>query len=123
MPPTVPYQPLPNYLRTYRRRAGFSQDEVALLLGATSGTKVSRYENFSRIPSVRAVFGYQAIFRVPSSELFAGAYQDVQRQVIVRAGQLIKILDETADDAITSRKIALLRSIVEGEMDVHEPLP
>ncbi|MBU6401640.1 MAG: hypothetical protein KGS61_15090 [Verrucomicrobia bacterium] len=35
-------------MRTYRKRAGFSQDDVAILLGDHSGTAVSRLERFRR---------------------------------------------------------------------------
>ena len=45
---------LENYLRTYRRRAGLSQDEMAFLLGTKSGTKVSRYEH-RLVPPVRCL--------------------------------------------------------------------
>ena len=41
---------LHNYLRTYRKRAGLSQAEVAFLLGCHSGAKVSRYEHAARRP-------------------------------------------------------------------------
>jgi hypothetical protein len=41
-----------NYLRSNRKRLALSQDEVAFLLGALSGTKVCRYERFVRTPSL-----------------------------------------------------------------------
>jgi hypothetical protein len=47
----MPQRKLPNYLRTYRRRACLSQDEVAYVLGCRSGSKISRYENCSRLPT------------------------------------------------------------------------
>lgn len=41
---------LDNYLRTYRKKLGLTQREVAFLLGCHSGAKVSRYERSARIP-------------------------------------------------------------------------
>ena len=56
---------LENYLKTYRRRAGFSQDEIAYLLAARSGAKTSRYERFRRTPSLETALAYEALFGVP----------------------------------------------------------
>ena len=53
---------LPNYLRTYRKRAYLTQDELAFLLGTESGTRVSRYERFSREPAFQTVLAYGVIF-------------------------------------------------------------
>jgi transcriptional regulator with XRE-family HTH domain len=63
---------LDNYLRTYRRRAGFSQSELAYLLGTRDGAKVSRYERNSRLPSFDALLAMTLILGVPIDELFAG---------------------------------------------------
>lgn len=103
---------LQHYLRTYRRRHGFSQAEVALLLGASSDTKVSRYESFRRSPSVTSVFAYEIIFKTPVRNLFAGAYDIVRRDVRARAGRLIKVLEPDARNPRTLRKLQLLRTVV-----------
>ena len=72
---------LENYLRTYRKRSGLSQDEVAYLLGCQNGTKVSRYERFARKPSLETLFAYEVVFGAPARELFAGVYQKVGREL------------------------------------------
>jgi transcriptional regulator with XRE-family HTH domain len=76
---------LPNYLKTYRKRAGFSQDEVAFLVGMSGGAKVSRYERARRLPSLETAFAYQALFDLPLNELFAGVYNTVSRNMRTRA--------------------------------------
>src|SRR6266699_6662617 len=95
---------LPNYLRANRKRLALSQDEVAFLLGAHSGTKVCRYERFVREPSLETALAYEAIFKTSVSELFGGLYQKVEREVAERA----KILAERSDGGTpgpqTSRK-------------------
>src|SRR5207249_11765504 len=83
-------QQLENYLRTYRRRAGLSQDEMAFLLGTKSGTKVSRYERLRREPSLRTAFAYAVIFRAPLRGLFAGAYERTERATGRRRKLLIE---------------------------------
>ena len=41
---------LENYLRTYRKKSGLTQREVAFLLGCQNGAQVSRYEKRRRLP-------------------------------------------------------------------------
>lgn len=81
---------LQNYLRTHRKRLRVNQRHVAFLIGSKSGTKVSRYEQFSRVPDLPTVFALEVIYGVPSSELFAGIFDDARRLVEDRAGQAIR---------------------------------
>ena len=105
-------QRLQHYLRTYRRRSGFSQREIAHLLGASSGEKVSRYESFARNPSVVTVFAYEIIFNQPAREIFAGVYDAVRDNVRTRAKRMEKMLAASlADDSRAARKLQLLRDL------------
>ena len=79
---------LSNYLRTHRRRLTLSQEEVAFLLGVngeSKGSKVSRDENLTREPSLQTALAYQVIYGTPVRELFAGLYEQVEREVMERA--------------------------------------
>jgi transcriptional regulator with XRE-family HTH domain len=111
------HQRLPNYLRTHRRRHAFSQAEIAMLLGAVSGTKVSRYENCTRMPAALTVFACEIVFNQPASELFAGSYAEVLRAVQKRARRMLKQLIAGPDSQSknTLRKLELLRAIVEAK--------
>ena len=102
---------LQNYLRTYRRRTGLSQDEVAFLLGCGSGTKVSRYEHFARQPNLQTILAYETVFRAPARDLFAGAYQKVERQTARRARLLVQKLVTTKPSRMEAQKLAALKSI------------
>jgi hypothetical protein len=87
-----------------------------MLLGAASGTKVSRYENFSRMPALITLWAFEIIFAQPSSELFAGTYEVIRRSVRTRARRLLKRLAARQPDVSSpriARKVALLRSIVD----------
>jgi transcriptional regulator with XRE-family HTH domain len=72
---------LENYLRTYRKKAGLSQREVAFLLGCEDGAQVSRYEKRRRLPPLETALAYEAIFGIPISELFAGMRQSVEEDI------------------------------------------
>ena len=106
--------PLESYLRTYRKRSGFSQDEVAFLLGSASGAKVSRYERLARQPSLRTVFAYEVIFRAPLRDLFAGLYQKVEEMTFARARLLAQKLAKEKARRATPRKLDALRSLSSG---------
>jgi transcriptional regulator with XRE-family HTH domain len=106
--------PLESYLRTYRKRSGFSQDEVAFLLGCQSGAKVSRYEWFGREPNLRTVFAYEVIFRTPASVLFGGMYEKVEKRTRARARLLAERLAEGRPERATLRKLAILESLASG---------
>ena len=104
---------LPNYLRTFRKRAYLTQDELAFLLGTESGTRVSRYEQFDREPGLETALAYQIIFAGSQEELFAGLYEQISERVRDRAGKLLARLETRADSAVARRKLAALRAILQ----------
>jgi transcriptional regulator with XRE-family HTH domain len=109
----VPYK-LENYLRTYRKRSAFSQEEMAFLLGCRNGTKVSRYERFARKPSLETLFAYEVVFGAPARELFAGAYQKVEKKILNRAQLLTRKLNRATPDRMATRKLEILQAITSG---------
>jgi transcriptional regulator with XRE-family HTH domain len=105
---------LENYLRTYRKRSGLSQDEVAFLLGCQTGTKVSRYERFARKPALETALACRAIFGVVVEDMFAGVYQKVERTTQNRAQLLTRKLNRATPDRMATRKLQILRAITSG---------
>ena len=105
------HRKLDNYLRTHRKRAGLSQDEVAYLLGCRSGAKVSRYERFARHPTLQTALAYEAIFGVAVRELFVGLFQKVERPIVKRARLLAQKLKTAKPDRLTTRKLQVLRAV------------
>jgi len=79
---------LANYLRAYRKRSGLSQSEVAYLLGCKNAAQVSRYERRRHMPPLRTALAFQAALRTPLSELYAGTYESIAKEVAVRAQSL-----------------------------------
>lgn len=100
------------YLRTFRRRSGLTQAEVAFLLGAEDGAQVSRYERLSRRPSFRTALGLQAVFGVPADLLAPGISAEVDRNIIRRARLLSRQLQRHSDSARTKRKLRFLLSVM-----------
>lgn len=102
---------LPHYVRHHRKRVGLSQDELAALLGAKCGTKVSRYERFSREPSLVTAFAYQVLFGVPASELLAGTFGRVREATLARAATLLDRLKAEPRSASHPGRRAWLRQL------------
>ena len=102
---------LPNYLLSNRKRIALSQEELAFLLGAQSGAKISRYERFTREPSLATALAFEAIFQRPASELFGGLYQKVQQEVAARAKALTHKVDRGKPNRRTDLRHQILTNI------------
>lgn len=53
----------PNRLWRYRRRTGFSQQEVAELAGYLTPSEISRFERGERLPSLLMALKLEVIYR------------------------------------------------------------
>lgn len=102
---------LPHYLRSHRKRLGFSQGELAFLLGCRTGAKVSHYERFARTPNLETMFAYAVIFQMHGRELFAGVFESAQVKTCRRARLLIEQLSSRESDPATFAKLSALRMI------------
>jgi transcriptional regulator with XRE-family HTH domain len=96
IPAFVANRKLHNYLRTYRKRTGFFQDELAFLLGTEGGgPAISRYEHFVREPTLQTALACEVILRVPVRELFAGMYEEAERKTLERVRLLSEKLNSS----------------------------
>jgi transcriptional regulator with XRE-family HTH domain len=68
----------PARLRSLRIRSGLSQKELACILGFRSGVPISRHERSESVPDLLTAFGYEAVFRVPITQIFPGLYEAVE---------------------------------------------
>jgi len=81
-------RPTQYYLRSYRKHAHLTQEDLAYLLGAATGAKVSRYESGNRTPTLLTGLAYEAALGVPVSRLFRGSYEEVEAAVAQRRREL-----------------------------------
>ena len=70
-----------NNLVLYRRRMGFSQRQVARLLGHRDTSMVSHYEHSRALPPLAVALGLEIIYRVPVAFLFPGMYDELKQRV------------------------------------------
>src|SRR5258708_33156657 len=70
-----------NRLLIYRRRMGFSQRQVARLLGLKGTSMLSRYEHSRSLPPLPTAFCLGIILRVPVEFLFPGLYESLRNRI------------------------------------------
>lgn len=102
--------PLPNYLRSNRKRLSLSQEEVGFLLGIQGtgkGEKVCRDEKFVREPSLQTALAYQVIYQKPAHELFAGLYDQIEEHVAARA-KILSFRKDKKPSRLTDHKRQVL---------------
>ena len=81
------------YVRPFRRSRGLTQRELAfLIIGAKSGTVVSRIEGLKRSPNLAATFALAIVFGTAPPELFPGLSSQIHEDVIGRARVLYEEL-------------------------------
>jgi transcriptional regulator with XRE-family HTH domain len=121
--PTAQFE---NYLRTYRKKAGLTQQEVAALLGCREGAQVSRYEKRKRLPPLDTALACEAIFGTPTSQLFAGIREaidkDVEKRLLELRSKLQTRSDSGSKGSATAQKLRWLASRVGSHAESHNAL-
>lgn len=77
-----------NYLRTHRRKIGLTQRELGRALGYGDEGAISKHEKFYSTPPLEVAIGYEIVFRIPLSELFAGLRDEIGQEVEGRLAEL-----------------------------------
>jgi DNA-binding XRE family transcriptional regulator len=97
---------LASYRRSYRKRSGLSQREIAHLLGYPDQGPVSRHERLCCVPPLMIALSYQAIFRVPISDLFPGAYETAKQAIEERLAKMESTLQQCSAKGRNAAMIA-----------------
>jgi len=113
---------LPNYVRTYRKKAGLSQRELGLVLGYLDDGQVARHETFDTVPPLEVALRYEAAFHIPVSQIFGGLYESAQASVRKQMTGLEKAL-KTPDlcDYRERRKARKLQWLLSSRNGAERP--
>jgi DNA-binding XRE family transcriptional regulator len=90
-----------SYLRPHRRRWGFTQGELAFLIGYETGKSISRIESLKQKPTLDAALSCGVIFNTAPVKLFPGTLSDAEQRVFARASELYEELQ--GDPSKTTR--------------------
>jgi DNA-binding XRE family transcriptional regulator len=104
-----PNEPLTNYLRAHRRRSGFTQHELAGVLGYLNSDAISRHERRESMPTLFIALSYEVLYRVPVSEIFSGLTATVESRLEAQLAEFERYLGE--QDARSSRAPAIARKL------------
>lgn len=112
----------PNYIRAHRRRTGLSQRELAQVLGYPNEYSIARHEQFLVMPPLEIAIGYERIFNVPVSELFAGLSEEMTGRIEAGLARLEEGLGQRSamdrNALATARKLAWLAERRDGEVEM-----
>lgn len=73
---------IPNNLKKYRCIAGYSQKEVALLLGFTYSATISKWEKGFMQPGIEHLFTLSQLYNVFPHELYPNIWSSLKKEVI-----------------------------------------
>lgn len=104
--------PLSTYLKMYRKRTGFTHDELAFLLGSMRGTSVWRHESGECLPQLETALMYEAIFGSSVRELYEGLFAEGLELVRARAEGMLAYFEKKPRSAKTAKKIEVLKAII-----------
>ena len=95
-----------NFLKLYRRRAGLTQAEAAILTGSRNRLQFARYERHFVDPPLRTAVACEQVFGVPISELFAGLNAEVNATTLRRTRRFKERLGEAVNLEADNRGLA-----------------
>jgi DNA-binding XRE family transcriptional regulator len=97
-------------LRSHRKRVGLSQKELALLIGYPNEGSVSRHERLYCAPPFHIALGYEAVFRIPVSSIFPGAYSEISERI---EGRIEDWESQLRDSTVKGRRAVQIARILE----------
>ena len=87
-----------------RRRQGFTQRDLAALVGDRGSSRVSRVELGRRVPSLELALAFQSILDVPVDVLFSEVAEELRERMGKRARQMVSTFARDEDRARATRR-------------------
>jgi transcriptional regulator with XRE-family HTH domain len=111
------------YVRANRLRSGFTQKELAFIIGVKTRTFISYLEGRKREPKLEIAFALHIVFGIDAIELFPGLFAEVEESVMARAYDLYERLQGDGSKATRAKLDFLERmfehSKVRGKRNKH----
>ena len=74
-------QKYPNHLTRYRERLGFTQQQLAHIIGCRSRETVGRFESGETLPGTMTLLRLSAVVRIPVEFLYQETYLGIREEV------------------------------------------
>ena len=78
---------IPNRLRYYRKRFGYSRKQVAALLVLNSPSDVARWERGVNMPTSMSLLKLCALYRTSANDLYYDVVNELKKQVVMKESQ------------------------------------
>jgi transcriptional regulator with XRE-family HTH domain len=98
------------FVRSYRRKWGLTQVELARLVGLSSRSALSRIERAERVPTTATIIACGIIFGLATCDLFPSLHKEIEEAVQLAATALDRKLAGKSDK-VSIRKRALLTQV------------
>ena len=108
-----------SHVRAYRRRWGFTQDELAFLMGFKSRSVVTDLEGAEKLPTIDIAFALFAVFGTDGLELFPSLFRKVREGVVARAHERYDHLQGSAAP-MTRAKLDFLEELFARASETRE---
>jgi transcriptional regulator with XRE-family HTH domain len=111
-----------SFVRANRRRWGLTQPELALLIGLTSSTAVSRIERAKRTPAAPTLIACCIVFGIVTPDLFPSLHAEIEAAVTEAARALLAQLDGRTDKQSVRRRQLLVDMVtrISNDKSVEE---
>ena len=96
-----------SHLRSHRLKSGFTRRELAEITGLLTETQVGRHERSNVLPTLIAALSYQAIFRIPITELFPVLYDTITQGIEERLSAVEHTLENSSARGSKANIIAI----------------
>jgi transcriptional regulator with XRE-family HTH domain len=112
---------VPCALRTHRRTWGFSQRELAELLGFRSATPISRLEHGKRVPAIEIALACATLFSVSLGELFPQLTMETEDNLRKRVSRFQQGLSQPTSISQLRKRELLSRALSAESADGRDP--
>lgn len=77
----VNYRRIPNCLRKFRKINGYTQKQVAIVLGVRNSSMVSRWENGQRFPNPINILRLSALYKTMVDSLYIDTLRIIRSEI------------------------------------------
>ncbi len=84
----VDYKKIPNCLRKFRKVNGYTQKQVADLIGICNTSIISRWENGRRFPSPLNIFRLTVLYKTMADALYIDLIRELRLEIQLRREKL-----------------------------------
>jgi transcriptional regulator with XRE-family HTH domain len=80
---------IPNRLEKHRKIMGYTQKDVAFILGHKNTDRISKWEKGSAVPSVLNLIKLSVIYRTLMNDFYFDTFQAFRKDIFTKEAQLL----------------------------------